>query len=653
MSHQLCQNCGSNQFELIDGRLYCIICQSQNLSLQTHVSFANEGNAQLGRRVPEQAQILSTFDEIIPEIKIFEDNKIISYSKDLTDEIKLPMKNISIDDDNDDNERLLLEQHVWSSYEVYSYILNKQIQSIIHLDYIKKEKHNEFIECTFMLYLRYLSANGILNTNKQRILIKQEERRLKTNILSKLIYTDRYDQLAKLNTHILKKNLCILNLDILIGLIHCACTLINCPITIKQLIEWINTNKIPYYNIKTYLPEWMRATGRDRFNLEKMNIHSGNLFFYYNNCIQPIIKPYLYQSIFQSTTYFYEILLHYCKIFCQQIYFPFDKYTCILFESICHRIVEIKLTRQRFLSTSFDIELTSISIIIIIILLRFLNDYLLDEFIQHINKNNENQQLFSYKLWLKNLNYLIYLQSIRYYQFYGRKSILSETITDNHSKLRYMKNLSNIFNHNIELNNEKKLHDIYEKEKEIQQILIENSKPGSLIYAINTKEFFLNKFQNLSSNSLPTLFETIVNTYSPCHFSIVDKSELYETLLSLLNGTTINQIENFYLLYQQFDYASSSNFHLNHLIMTLTKFSSIPYNQDFYSFLSKFLKTFCFHNQSIHHYFYQSTLLKRFNMKNISKQIGMKQYGIDQLPIIYDLKFEQEQSLIKEQKKSE
>ncbi|CAF5021123.1 unnamed protein product [Rotaria sp. Silwood1] len=220
MSHQLCQNCGSNQFELIDGRLYCIICQSQNLSLQTHVSFANEGNAQLGRRVPEQAQILSTFDEIIPEIKIFEDNKIISYSKDLTDEIKLPMKNISIDDDNDDNERLLLEQHVWSSYEVYSYILNKQIQSIIHLDYIKKEKHNEFIECTFMLYLRYLSANGILNTNKQRILIKQEERRLKTNILSKLIYTDRYDQLAKLNTHILKKNLCILNLDILIGLIH-------------------------------------------------------------------------------------------------------------------------------------------------------------------------------------------------------------------------------------------------------------------------------------------------------------------------------------------------------------------------------------------------------------------------------------------------
>ncbi|CAF3929327.1 unnamed protein product [Rotaria sordida] len=216
MSHQLCQNCGSNQFEHIDGRLYCVICQSQNISLQIHVSFANEGNAQLGRRVPNQAQVSSKFDETIPEIKIFEDNKIISHSIDQTDEIILPIQHISVDD----NEQLLLEQHVWSSYEVYSYILNKQIQSIIDLNYIKKEKHNEFIECTFMLYLRYLSSNGILDTNKQRILIKQEERRLKTNILSKLIYTERYDQFAKLNTHILQKKLCILNLDILIGLIH-------------------------------------------------------------------------------------------------------------------------------------------------------------------------------------------------------------------------------------------------------------------------------------------------------------------------------------------------------------------------------------------------------------------------------------------------
>ncbi|CAF4980086.1 unnamed protein product, partial [Rotaria socialis] len=151
-------------------------------------------------------------------------------------------------------------------------------------------------------------------------------------------------------------------------------------------------------------------------------------------------------------------------------------------------------------------------------------------------------------------------------------------------------------------------------------------------------------------SSLPTIFESIVNTYSPSHFSIVDKSELYETLLSLFNGTTIHQIENFYLLHQRFDFASSTNFHLNHLIMTLTKFSSIPYNQDFYSFLSIFLKTFCFHDQHLHHYFYQSTFSKRFNSKNIPKDVGRKQYGMDQLPIIYDLKFEQERPLIKENK---
>jgi uncharacterized Zn finger protein (UPF0148 family) len=216
MSHQLCQNCGSNQFEHIDGRLYCVICQSQNISLQIHVSFANEGNAQLGRRVHNQAQTTSILDETIPKIEIFEANETIPQPGNQTDETISRLNELSVDD----NEQLLLEQHVWSSYEVYSYILNIQIQSIIHLDYIKKDKQNEFIECIFMLYLRYLSSYGILDTNQQRLLIQQEERRLKTNILSKLIYTDRYDQFAKLNTHILKKELCIINLDILIGLIH-------------------------------------------------------------------------------------------------------------------------------------------------------------------------------------------------------------------------------------------------------------------------------------------------------------------------------------------------------------------------------------------------------------------------------------------------
>jgi uncharacterized Zn finger protein (UPF0148 family) len=216
MSHQLCQNCGSNQFEHIDGRLYCVICQSQNISLPVHVSFANEGSAQLGRRVRDQAHTTSILDETIPKIEIFEANETISHSFNATDETITRMKDLTVDD----NEQLLLEQHVWSSYEAYSYILNIQIHSIIGLNYIKKEKENEFIECTFMLYLRYLSANGILDTDQQRLLIRQEERRLKTNHLSKLIYTERYDQFAKLHTHILKKKLCVLNLDILIGLIH-------------------------------------------------------------------------------------------------------------------------------------------------------------------------------------------------------------------------------------------------------------------------------------------------------------------------------------------------------------------------------------------------------------------------------------------------
>lgn len=216
MSHQLCQNCGSNQFEHIDGRLYCVVCQSQNISLQIHVSFANEGSAQLGRRVRDQAQT-SILDETLPKIEIFEMNETLLHGLNQTDDTITQMSNLSVDDDN---EQSLLEQHVWSSYEVYSYILNLQIQSIIHLDYIRKDKQNEFIECAFMLYLRYLSANGILDTNHQRLLVRQEERRLKTNIVSKLLYNDRYDQLAKTNTHILKNRQRILNLDILIGLIH-------------------------------------------------------------------------------------------------------------------------------------------------------------------------------------------------------------------------------------------------------------------------------------------------------------------------------------------------------------------------------------------------------------------------------------------------
>jgi hypothetical protein len=236
----------------------------------------------------------------------------------------------------------------------------------------------------------------------------------------------------------------------------------------------------------------MRATGRDRFNLEKMKIHSGNLFFYYNDFIQPVIKPYVSRCLFQSSSYFYAILIHFCEIYCQQIYFPFDDYTRIFFESICQRIIQTKSTGRRFLSTSFHIELSALAIIIIIILLRSINDHLLDEFIQNISK----EKFFSYSLWLRNLNELISLESNRNYQFYGRNSVLLESITDNHSKLRYMKSLSKIFDQNVHSINEK----IFERENHLRQILIENSKPGSLIYAIKTKEFFSEQFKDLSSS---------------------------------------------------------------------------------------------------------------------------------------------------------
>lgn len=141
--------------------------------------------------------------------------------------------------------------------------------------------------------------------------------------------------------------------------------------------------------------------------------------------------------------------------------------------------------------------------------------------------------------------------------------------------------------------------------------------------------------------SLPSFLETIVNTASPAHFSRVDKSELYETLLSLFHGATITQVEDFYLLHQRFHIAASSNFPLNHLIGTLTKFCSVPYDQDFYSFLSTFLKTFCFQELGMQHYFYQPASPKRVNTTNLAEQIGLKQYGSDPLPVAYDIKSEQ------------
>lgn len=147
-----------------------------------------------------------------------------------------------------------------------------------------------------------------------------------------------------------------------------------------------------------------------------------------------------------------------------------------------------------------------------------------------------------------------------------------------------------------------------------------------------------------SLDSLPSLVESVVNTHSPSSFSLVDKSELYETCLSLVNGATITQIEQFYLLYQRFDFASSSNFPLQHLISTVTRVSCIPFNQEFHSFLSRFLKAFCFH-QRFYCYFYRPTRLQRTHQKSSANQIGMRQYGADRVPIPFDLKLEQEHAV--------
>ena len=216
MSHQLCQNCGSNQFEHIDGRLYCVVCQSQNISMQVHVSFANEGSGQLGRRVHNQSHTTATLDETTPKIEIFEANETTTYRANTTDETIPGMDDLTVDD----NEQPGLEQHVWTSFEAYSYILEGQVQAILRLDYVKKDKHDEFLECTFLLYLRYLAANGILDTSQSRSSVRQEQRRLTTNHRSKVNYADRFSQFAKLNTHVLNKTICTLDLDILIGLLH-------------------------------------------------------------------------------------------------------------------------------------------------------------------------------------------------------------------------------------------------------------------------------------------------------------------------------------------------------------------------------------------------------------------------------------------------
>lgn len=216
MSHQLCQNCGSNQFEQIDGRLYCVVCQSQNISLQTHVSFANEGNAQLGRRVGDQVSS-SILDETVPKIEIIDsiDRRARVTPADAQERLSHDSDQPVINDEPSG-----FEGHVWSAAEVYSYILHLQTEAMIRLIGLKQEKANEFLECTYCLYLRYLSANGLVDTKEKRMLERQEERRQKINVFAKQLYTERQDPSKRPHAYIWNKDICPLNLDTLLGLIH-------------------------------------------------------------------------------------------------------------------------------------------------------------------------------------------------------------------------------------------------------------------------------------------------------------------------------------------------------------------------------------------------------------------------------------------------
>jgi hypothetical protein len=249
--------------------------------------------------------------------------------------------------------------------------------------------------------------------------------------------------------------------------------------------------------MKRFLPNWMRPTGRDRFNLEKMRIHTENFFFYYQESLRPIVELYVSRSIFQSHDYFYRILVHMCHTYCQQVYIPFDDDTRPFFESFSQRIVQVKSTGRRFLSTSLDFELTALVLIIVLILLRSICDPLLDEFLT--NYSPKTSMLFSYSVWMKHLHALIELESIRDYQFFGRTSILVNTTTDNHSKMRYMKSFSKVFNRHIQSTHDQQLEQINKHIHDIRQALSKNCVQGSLIYAMKAEEFFRREFPVYSS----------------------------------------------------------------------------------------------------------------------------------------------------------
>lgn len=263
------------------------------------------------------------------------------------------------------------------------------------------------------------------------------------------------------------------------------------------MIRWINTHQLPYYNIQTFLPTWMCSNARERFHLEKMKIHSENFFTLYQAELRPIVKPYLSRCIFQSSAHFIDLLHRLCESFCQQIYFPYDDHTRPLFRSLCERIVQIKSNHRHFLSTSLDLEMIALILVFIIMVLRSIPDPLLDQFLRH--HFQQRLPLFSYSIWLKNLNALIYLESIADYQFYGRTSVLLQSFTDSQSKIRYMSSLSKIFDRRLQSNYDEHWKEIEEEMQRVRQTLITNGQSGSLLYAMKTEEFFRREFPHLAS----------------------------------------------------------------------------------------------------------------------------------------------------------
>ena len=304
--------------------------------------------------------------------------------------------------------------------------------------------------------------------------------------------------------------------------------LIDCPIPVKQLIEWINTSKLPYYDIKRSLPSWMHATGRDRFNLEKARIHPANFFLQYNAHLRPVVKPYIARCFFQSSpAYFYQVLLHVIELVCEQVYFPFDEHTRPFFDSMCKTILQAKSTGRRFLSTSLDIELAALLTLVVLVLLRSIHDPLLDQFLQNLPAQDK-RPIFSCTSWLRLLNALARLESIRHYEFYGRTSVLVDSITDSHSKLRYTKSLSKIFDRNIHLDHETMREDIREQENLIRQSLGKNAAPGSLEFAMKTDEFFTREFPDVSSS------ESFVTSYEN-RFLLTSKGKFIRRQASLFS----------------------------------------------------------------------------------------------------------------------